>query len=183
LKIHTHYDAIPAKYYLGTVLDIGSRDGENQRKSKHWPLIDIARKNNRYTTIDIDESDFVDIKGDIFNILPDMITRGAVFENVLAIHILEHLHYEQWGEIIDYMKELVAPMGTLVIGTPYMEVPPVKYRVIGPDHLKHHTTWIDCRYFVRFLGNSCQFKVYQADHSMAILCFWRKKDEMKEVIK
>ena len=167
----THYDVIPSRYFVGNILDVGSRDGENQRKSSKWSLIECAIKTDRYTTIDIDASEFVTHHGDLFDIGPQLMRQHVVFDNVLAIHILEHIIRERWEEAFAILKGLVAPYGTLVIGTPYIEVPPM-IGVTGPEHLKHKVYWIDCRDIVKLLDDTCTFRIYRGPYSMALMCYW-----------
>jgi SAM-dependent methyltransferase len=170
----THYDVIPYKYFCGNILDVGSRDGENQQNSTNWYLIENAINNNRYLTLDIDESPYVNLVGDIFDLGPTLIHSNSVFDVVMAIHILEHVIVERWPALIGILKDLVAPGGTLIIGTPYIEVPPME-RVAGPDHLRHVVYWIDCRDIIRHLDDTCMFRIYRGPYSMALMCYWRKE--------
>lgn len=171
----THYDVIPQKYFMGNIIDVGSRDGENQRNSTNWHLIENAINNKRFLTLDLDSHPFVDLCGDIFDLGPELIEQNTVFDNVMAIHILEHVVVERWPKLIDILKQLVAPYGTLIIGTPYIEVPPME-RVVGLEHLKHVVHWIDCRNIVRVLDDTCMFRIYKGPYGMALMCYWEKKN-------
>ncbi|MHC4645077.1 MAG: class I SAM-dependent methyltransferase [Planctomycetota bacterium] len=169
----THYDVIPKKYFTGRVLDVGSRDGENQRKSTKWHLISAAITNNCYATLDIDNHEFVNLTGDIFDLGPRMIEQNVMFDNVLAIHILEHVNKERWPILMTILQQLVAPRGNLVIGTPYIEVPPPA-RVGGLEHLRHVVYWIDCRDIIKHLDDTCMFRIYKGPYGMALMCYWQK---------
>lgn len=179
--IRTHYDVLPPALLTGSVLDIGSRDGSTQRTSTTWPLIERAITDNRYMTLDLDPYPFVSRVGDMFSLCPEMIDQHILFDTVIANHVLEHIVLEQWPTALSLWKALLAPDGTLCIGTPYQEVPPM-YRVTGPAHRKHHVYFISPDQLVHYLDDTCLFRIYKGPYSLSLMCFWQNRHSAYDAV-
>jgi len=130
-----HYNQVPDYCFIdgGSILDVGCMSGLNALLSRHRQHFLAAETRNDFLGVDIlkyPKQYFSPIvTADILDIdLDDQ------YDLVLALHIVEHIHYQKWPQLFAKLRALVAPDGHLVVATPYdEEVPQEGHLVI---HIK-----------------------------------------------
>ena len=125
-----HYDQIP-DYCLqdaNSILDVGSMNGLSALLSRHREHFLNAEARNMYQGVDIQQYPRLFLEPILTCDILDFET-GKKYDLVLALHVVEHIAFENWPRLFDILHGLVAPGGYLVVATPHKEnekeAPPV----------------------------------------------------------
>lgn len=113
-----HYDDIPKHIMQGekSILEFGCANGLNHLISVHREFFIDNNKAGRYLGIDPFryEEQYLNIElGDIRTFNTD-----SKYDVVIALHVLEHIEFEEWGRVIPRLCSFVKEGGYLIIGTP-----------------------------------------------------------------
>ena len=107
---------------IRTVFEVGANDGYAQVNSSMASWFKVIETRDGYLGIDIIEKPEKVYLNDI--IYKTDIRKTINFPQhdcVLCIHVLEHIHWAFWENIIIRLWSLVKPDGVLIIGVPYRQ--------------------------------------------------------------
>jgi len=118
-----HYNDISEDVLQGskTILEFGPATGLNHLISIHRDFFIKNNKAGRYLGIDLEpyEERYFNIQqGDIRYFQTDQ-----KFDIVLALHVIEHIEFDQWASVLEKLCSFVASGGYLILGTPHNEPP------------------------------------------------------------
>lgn len=117
----SHYNDIPKHILQGekSILEFGCATGLNQIIGVHRSFFIENNKAGRYLGIDLGQYDekYLNIElGDIRTFGTD-----SKFDVVIALHVLEHIEFEEWTRVIPRLCSFLKNGGWLIIGTPDSE--------------------------------------------------------------
>ena len=174
-----HYDQIPDFYFEQSIsiLDVGCMTGLNAILSRHREHFLKAQEHGTYQGIDIKEYDRSFLSPiDTCDILEYNSDRK--YDLVLALHVVEHITFENWLRLFSILRSLVTDGGYLIVATPFnqrdTEIEGHPEHVVFNIREKTLSSFMNDATFSKHLVGYKHFRNHGEKLSWAILRFvWR----------